>query len=176
MYSGGVGGGWGDLGKRKFPSKEISLFTKKAVRFLSIPWTKHPLAALFQNGRGGQAYFPPQAQHGSETLADSSVSVQIEEPYCCEIEQLVLENAVTCFGFTFCGVPTECMEGLCGRVQEVLAGLCEGRRELDMQRMHTIIKNQMLQILNQVRGQEGWGRGELGDHCDIVLEWTSLTA
>lgn len=81
--------------------------------------------------------------------------LQIEEPFCCEIAQLVLENAETCFGFTFSGVPTEKMDGVCGKVEQVMAELSSGRRELDMRRMVTIIKNQILQILNQVRSRGG---------------------
>lgn len=77
--------------------------------------------------------------------------VKAEEPFCCEIDQLVFENTVSCFGFTFSGVPTGQMSGLCGRAQEVLVGLADGKQELDIKRMHTIIKNQMLQIVNQVR-------------------------
>ena len=63
----------------------------------------------------------------------------------------MLENAVTCHGFTLTGVPMQQMEGLCDRVVTVLTQLADASKELlDMQRMRTIIKNQMLQILNQV--------------------------
>ena len=78
--------------------------------------------------------------------------LQIEEPFCCEINQLVLENAETCFGFTFSGVPTDKLEALQGRVCQVIGKLTSGERELDTARMHTIIKHQMLSILNQVSG------------------------
>ena len=87
-------------------------------------------------------------QPGKNT--DDSIAIQIEEPFCCEIDQLVLENAETCFGFTFGGVPMEMMSGLCGKVKEVMEGLTQGTRELDRGRMATVIKNQMLQIQNQV--------------------------
>lgn len=65
----------------------------------------------------------------------------------------MLENAETSFGFTFCGVPTRKMQELRGKVCQVLAELAEGKRELDMKRMTIIIRKQILQILNQVRGR-----------------------
>ena len=47
-----------------------------------------------------------------EYLTDTSVAplqrelVEVEEPYCSEVDQTVLENSQTCVGFTLCGVPT----------------------------------------------------------------------
>lgn len=90
-----------------------------------------------------------------EYLAETSVAplqkelVEIEEPFCCEIEQLVMENAESCFGFTFSGCPVGKISGLCERVGQVMSELGSGSRELEMGRMKTIVKNQMLQILNQ---------------------------
>ncbi len=69
----------------------------------------------------------------------------------------MLENAETCFGFTFCGAPTGKMEGLRERACQVIRELTNGERELELPRMHAIIKNQILNILNQVSGWRGVG-------------------
>ena len=48
-----------------------------------------------------------------EYLTDTPVAplkrdlVEIEEPYCCDVDVLQLENNVTVFGITLEGVPTE---------------------------------------------------------------------
>jgi hypothetical protein len=73
----------------------------------------------------------------------------------------VLENSETCFGFTFCGVPIEKIARLCGMVDGVMADLGSGQRKLDLTRMTTIVKNQILRIMNQVRGVRG-RRGRKG--------------
>ena len=68
---------------------------------------------------------------------------------------MVLENAETCIGFKFCGVPTEKLGAIAGKVVAVLGSLAGGTRELDVERMTTIIKNKMIDILNQV-GHVTW--------------------
>lgn len=77
-----------------------------------------------------------------------------------------MENAESCFGFTFSGCPVGKISGLCERVGQVMSELGSGSRELEMGRMKTIVKNQMLQILNQVRGvaraRKGCGMGMAG--------------
>ena len=48
-----------------------------------------------------------------EYLADTSVAplqrdlVEVEDPFCSDVQQLVLENAETCVGFTLPGVPLD---------------------------------------------------------------------
>lgn len=48
-----------------------------------------------------------------EYLTDTPVAplqrdlVEIEEPYCCDVDDLQLENNVSVFGITLEGVPTE---------------------------------------------------------------------
>lgn len=44
----------------------------------------------------------------------------------------------------------EKMKGLQGKVCDLMADFANGKEEVDMQRMTTIIKNQTLNVLNQV--------------------------
>lgn len=47
-----------------------------------------------------------------EYLSDSPVAplqralVEVEPPFCSDVQQLVAENKETCLGFTLCGVPS----------------------------------------------------------------------
>ena len=48
-----------------------------------------------------------------EYLTETSVAplqrdlVEVSDPFCSDVQQLVLENAVSCVGFTLVGMPTE---------------------------------------------------------------------
>jgi len=79
------------------------------------------------------------------------LTLQIDEPFCCDIDQLVLENSETCLGFTFSGVPVEQMQDLCDRVRQVLAELADGKRELEMERMGIIIQKEIIDTFDSVR-------------------------
>ncbi|XP_041346924.1 LOW QUALITY PROTEIN: uncharacterized protein C05D11.1-like, partial [Gigantopelta aegis] len=91
-----------------------------------------------------------------EYLTDTPVAplqrdlVEIEEPYCCDVDVLQLENNVTVFGITLEGVPTEKLVNINIKVKEVLEKLSNGTEEIDVKRMTNILNQRILKVANQV--------------------------
>ena len=63
---------------------------------------------------------------------------------------MLLEYAESAFGFKFCGVPSEKLGELPLIVHQVLEKLASEQEEVDMQRMTTIIRNDIQQLLSDV--------------------------
>ncbi|XP_076436922.1 uncharacterized protein C05D11.1-like [Babylonia areolata] len=76
--------------------------------------------------------------------------VEIEEPYCSQVCQFVIENSVCCFGFNFQNVDSKFLKEISPKLDQVLSGIAEGGETLDMQRMGNILHRRVLDALNSL--------------------------
>ncbi|XP_023210956.1 uncharacterized protein C3H1.02c-like [Centruroides sculpturatus] len=91
-----------------------------------------------------------------EYLHNTSVSplqrefVEIEEPYCSDVNASLIENSQTLISMDFECVLKVQLNNIKPRLLEVLTKLATGEEEFDMKRILTIIHNSKLNILNDI--------------------------
>ncbi|KAK3088334.1 hypothetical protein FSP39_017783 [Pinctada imbricata] len=77
--------------------------------------------------------------------------VEIEDPYCSQVEGSIIENAVICTYFMFKNVVKEKLRHIHPKLIEEIRTTWEG--SLDMERMNSIIHRKILECLNGVEDQ-----------------------
>jgi Zn-dependent M16 (insulinase) family peptidase len=91
-----------------------------------------------------------------EYLTDTPVAplqrdlVEVDDPYCCDVDSMELENAVSVFGFMMEGVPMDKLSLAETKVMEVLGGFSKGNETFDMERIRNILNQRIVKILDKV--------------------------
>ena len=86
----------------------------------------------------------------SEYLTDTSVAplqrelVEISEPFCSDVGYCQIEFSESVLYIKANNVATEKLQGCKEKIQEVLAGIAEGKEAIDMKRMAAVIHRQIL--------------------------------
>ncbi|KAK7094598.1 uncharacterized protein C05D11.1-like [Littorina saxatilis] len=89
-------------------------------------------------------------------LSDSAISplqrdfVEIEEPYCSQVYQFIIENAETCFGFNFQNVDTAHLKEIAPKLKELLSNIADGKEKIDMERISNLVHRRVLDALNSI--------------------------
>ncbi|XP_029633499.1 uncharacterized protein C05D11.1 [Octopus sinensis] len=111
------------------------------------------------------AWRGPQAKQQKEVMAlkilleylnDTPIAplqrdfVETKKPYCSMVSHELIENSVTLFYFHFRSVPKENLTEIVPQLNKTLEKISSGEEKIDMNRMHTVIKRKMLDLLNCV--------------------------
>eukprot|EP00112_Aurelia_sp_Birch-Aquarium-sp1_P017903 Seg42.13_Seg42.8 transcript_id=Seg42.13_Seg42.8/GoldUCD/mRNA.D3Y31 product="putative protein C05D11.1" protein_id=Seg42.13_Seg42.8/GoldUCD/D3Y31 len=91
--------------------------------------------------------------------------VEIEDPFCSDIDYSEMENLETSFYLKASGVPKEKLSLVKERIEKVLDEIASGKAVIDMERMNTVIHREILDGLDKLEDSphDTMAQGIIGD-------------
>ncbi|XP_011407072.2 PREDICTED: uncharacterized protein C05D11.1-like [Amphimedon queenslandica] len=164
----------------------------KVVQFPTSEEDDGLVRICWRGPKASQRYLMTAMEVIMEYLTDTPVAplqrelVEIEDPYCSDVDCMELENSVSVFGIAMEGVPYDKLNTVEEKVVSVLQSLSDGSESVDMSRMASILKQRILKILNQVEecphyffafsliGDFLFRPDDFGDYLDQVPRYEKL--